>query len=126
LAAPTVVVDLTVETTGGGASTPVPVATATTRRQFDHDERVRVLAEVYQGTRSTHAILPVSVHTSVLDAKGNAVRDQILALTTKDFANRRAALALEVGQLPAGEYVVSIEASLARQRTRRALRFAVQ
>ena len=125
--APLSLSDMIVETTGGAsASASVPVATTTTRRQFDQDERVRVLAEVYQGTRSTHNILPISVHTSVLDAKGNAVRDQVLALTTKDFANRRAALALEVGQLPAGEYVVSIEASLARHRTRRALRFAVQ
>jgi len=119
--------DTIVETLGGASgSASVPEATATTRREFEPGERVRVLAEVYQGTRSTRTIVPVSVHTSVLDAKGHAVRDQVLALTTKDFTNRRAAIALEVGQLTPGEYVLRIEASQARQSTHRTLRFAIQ
>jgi hypothetical protein len=99
---------------------------ATTRRVFERDERVRALVQVYQGTQRTDVIVPVSVRTSILDAKGGAIRDQQLALTGKDFTDRRAALALDIGQLPPGEYVLSLDASLERHTTTRILRFAVQ
>ena len=93
---------------------------------FEQDERVRALVQIYQGTQRTDIIVPVSVRTSIVDAKGRAVRDQLLALTVKNFTNRRAALALDIGQLPPGEYVLSLDASLERQKTGRILHFAVQ
>ena len=74
----------------------------------------------------TDGIAPVSVRTTILDAKGRAIRDQLLALAVKDFTNRRAALALDIGQLPPGEYVLNIDASLERQKTSRIVPFAVQ
>jgi len=82
--------------------------------------------QVYQGTQRTDVILPVSVRTTILDAKGRAIRDQLLALTVTDFTNRRAALALDIGQLPPGEYVLTLDASVERQKTSRILHFAVQ
>jgi hypothetical protein len=121
--------DVIVETTGRIASLPapaVPVPTATTRRVFEQDEAVRAVVQVYQGTQRTDAIVPVSVRTSILDAKGRAIRDQRLALTVNDFTNRRAALALDIGQLPPGEYVLSVDASAERQTTTRTLHFAVE
>jgi VWFA-related protein len=121
--------DVTVEATGHMATLPAsanPVPTTTTRRVFAQDEMVRALVEVYEGTQRTDMIEPVSVRTSILDAKGRAVREQLLALTVKDFTNRRAALALDISQLPRGEYVLNLDAALERQKTSRILHFAVQ
>jgi VWFA-related protein len=121
--------DVLVETASRTAAVPasaVPVTTATTRRNFEPDEAVRALVQVYQGTQRTAVIMPVSVRTTILDAKGRAIRDQRLALTVKDFTNRRAALALDIGQLPPGEYVLNVDASLERQKASRILHFGVQ
>jgi len=121
--------DVIVETTGPVAAllaSAIPVPTTTTRRVFEQDERVRALVQVYQGTQRVDVIVPVSVRTTILDAKGRAIRDQLLALTVKDFTNRRAALALDIGQLPPGEYVLRLDASLGRHTTSRILHFAVQ
>ena len=93
---------------------------------FEQDEGVRALVQVYQGTQRAAAIVPVSVRTSVLDANGRAMRDQLLALTANDFSNRRAALAVDVGQLSPGEYVLRVDASLGRQTASRILHFAVR
>jgi len=125
--APLSLSDVIVETAGrtatpSGSQRPA----ATTRRTFAPDERVRALVQVYQGTRRTNAIAPMSVRTSILDANGNAVRDQVMALTVNDFTNRRAALALEIGGLPPGEYVLNLDASLAQHKKARTLRFTVQ
>jgi VWFA-related protein len=127
--APLSLSDVMVETTGGTATLPAsesPVPMATTRRVFEQNESVRALVQVYQGTQRTDGIAPVSVRTTILDAKGRAIRDQLLALAVKDFTNRRAALALDIGQLPPGEYVLNIDASLERQKTSRIVPFAVQ
>jgi hypothetical protein len=101
------------------------VTATTTRRAFDQAEGVRALVQVYQGTQRSDVILPVSVRTSILDADGRKVRDQLLALTAKDFANRRAALAVDIGQLPPGDYVLMLDASLGRHTASRTLHFAV-
>ena len=127
--APLSLSDVIVETTNRKALEPalaVPVPMATTRRVFEQDEKVRALLQVYQGTDRAAVIAPVSVRTGILDANGRAIRDQLLALTAKDFTNRRAALALDIGQLARGAYVLSIDASLGRQTTSRILSFAVQ
>lgn len=127
--APLTLSDVLVETTSRDTALPASAASvtaSTTRRAFDQAEGVRALVQVYQGTQRTDVIVPVSVRTSVLDADGRAVRDQRLALTAKDFANRRAALAVDIGQLPPGDYVLMFDASLGRQTTSRTLRFAVQ
>jgi hypothetical protein len=127
--APLSLSDVIVETTNRNAVEPglaVPVPMATTRRVFEQDEEVRALVQVYQGTDRAAVIGPVSVRTGILDANGRAIRDQLLALTVKDFTDRRAALALDIGQLAPGSYVLSIDASLGRQTASRILSFAVQ
>ena len=121
--------DVIVEAAGRTAALPAsatPVPATTTRRVFEQDEEVRALVQVYQGAQRTDVIAPVSVRTTITDATGRTIRDQLLALTGKDFTNRRASLGVDIGGLPAEEYVLSIDASMARQRASRILRFTVQ
>ena len=54
------------------------------------------------------------------------MRDQVLVLTAKDFTNRRAGLALDIGQLPPGEYVLKIEAAVEGHNAGHTLWFTVQ
>ena len=100
----------------------------TTRRVFHHDDQVDAFLQVYQGTERTEAISPVSVRVRVLDAKDRAVRDQSLVFAENQFTNRRAGchIGIDVEHLPPGEYLVSLDASLARQTAARAVRFSVQ
>jgi hypothetical protein len=84
--------------------------------------------EVYQGTIRSDPIVPVSVRARVLDAKGSAVRDRTLSLSEKQFINRRAAcqIAVDVEHLPAGQYLLRLDASVDRETTGRAVRFSVE
>jgi len=115
---------VTVDVASTSSAAPVP----TTRRVFGRDDKVRALLQIYQGTGRTDAIVPVSVRVQILDAKGSAVRDQSLPFTEKAFANRRAdcVITIPVANLPPGEYLLKLEASLDRQTAGHALRFAVE
>jgi VWFA-related protein len=110
------------------ANSPTAEPAPTTRRTFRRGERVRALLQIYQGTQRTEPIVPVSMRVQILDAKGTAVRDQSLPFTENTFVNRRAdcLITLPLANLPAGEYLLKLEASSNRQRTGRALRFEVQ
>ncbi len=95
---------------------------------FRRNERVRALLQIYQGTERTEAIAPVSMRVQILDAKGGAVRDQSLAFAEQAFTKRRAdcVITLPLAALPPGEYLLKLEASMDRQTSGRALRFAVE
>ena len=110
------------------ASSPSTAPVQTTRRVFRREEQVRAVLQIYQGTGRTEAIVPVSMRVQILDAKGGAVRDQSLPFTEQTFTNRRAdcVITLPLAKLPAGEYLLKLEASVDRQRTGRALRFEVR
>jgi VWFA-related protein len=114
---------IAVETAGAG-TTQGP----TTRRVFKRDEQVRAGMQIYQGIRRTSAIAPVSVHVQILDAKGAAVRDQTLPLAADAFNARRAdcLITLPLKNLQPGEYLLKLDATLDRQTTGRAVRFAVE
>ena len=110
------------------ASSPSAAPSTTTRRVFHRNERVRALLQIYQGTDRTEAIAPVSMRVQILDAKGGAVRDQSLPFSEQAFTKRRAdcVITLPLTALPPGEYLLRLEASMDRQTTGRALRFAVE
>jgi hypothetical protein len=110
------------------ARAPSAPPEATLRRVFQRTEQVRAVLQIYQGTERTDAIAPVSMRVRILDAKGTAVRDQTLPFGPPMFTNRRAdcVITLPLAALPPGEYLLKLEASLDRQTSGRALRFAVK
>jgi hypothetical protein len=122
--APLSVSGVVVEVAPDATATPA----ATTRRAFTRGERVRALMQVYQGTSRTEPVVPVSMRVQILDAKGTAVRDQSLPFGEAAFTNRRAdcVITLPLSSLPAGDYLLKLEASAGRETAGRALRFAVE
>ena len=108
------------------AGTAAPAAT--TRRIFRRSDRVRAVTQIYQGTGRSEPLAAVSVRVRIIDAKGIAVRDQSLPFGVEAFTNRRAdcVVTLPLGHLPAGDYLLTLDAALDRQTAVRALRFAVE
>jgi len=121
--APLSLSDIAVELANGPGA-----ALATTRRVFRRTDRVRAVMQIYQGTARSEPLAPVLVRVQILDAKGAAVRDQSLPFDVGTFFNRRAdcVLTLPIANLPAGDYLLKLEASIDRQAVGRALRFAVE
>jgi hypothetical protein len=122
--APLTLSSVSIESAAGSSAAPSP----TTRRVFTRADRVRAVAQIYQGTSRSEPIVPVTMRVQIVDAKGTAVRDQSLPFSEASFTNRRAdcAMAIPVANLPAGEYVLKLEASTPRQQAGRALRFAIE
>jgi VWFA-related protein len=123
VSAPLSLSDVAVELANGPGA-----AVATTRRVFRHTDRVRAVMQIYQGTARSEPLAPVSVRVEILDAQGRAVRDQSLPFAVERFSNRRAdcVMTLPIANLPAGAYLLKLDASIDRQTSSRALRFAVE
>jgi VWFA-related protein len=100
----------------------------TTRRTFRRSEHVRARLQISQGTARTDEIAPVSMRVRIIDAQGKAVRDQSSTFGPQTFSDRRAdcLVTIPIANLPAGEYLLNMEASLERERSGRAVRFAVE
>jgi hypothetical protein len=115
---------VTVDVAGTAPAAPA----TTTRRSFRREERVRALLQIYQGTQRSDPIVPVSMRVQIVDAKGAAVRDQSLPFGEQAFTNRRAdcVITLPLAKLPAGEYLLKLDASVGGQKSGRALRFVVE
>jgi VWFA-related protein len=116
--------DISVETASGQAGDSSP----TTRRAFRVSDKVRAVVQIYQGTRRTEALMPVSMRVQILDAKGKAIRDQSLPFDVPAFANRRAdcVITLPLASLPSGEYLLKLDALKDQKTVRRAVRFTVE
>jgi hypothetical protein len=107
---------------------PSATPAATTSRIFRRTDQVRAVMQIYQGTGRTEAIAPVAMRVQILDAKGTSLRDETLPLAEQAFTNRRAdcVITLPLSKLPAGEYLLKLEASSGRHTSGRALRFGVE
>jgi hypothetical protein len=106
----------------------VPVAPTTTRT-FARGSGVTAFMQVYQGTTRTDALQPVGVRVRILNARDEAVRDQALVLEPAAFSQGRAAdirFTLPVQNLPAGQYLLSLEARMDERQAGRAVRFEVR
>jgi VWFA-related protein len=116
--------DVSVETASGPAGESLP----TTRRAFRPSDKVRAVLQIYQGTRRTDALMPVSVRVQILDAKGKAIRDQSLPFEAPAFTNRRAdcVITLPLASLPPGEYLLKLDALKDQKTLGRAMRFTVE
>jgi VWFA-related protein len=103
-------------------------AATTTRRAFSRRDAVRALLQIYQGTTRTDDVRAVRMRVRILDARGQAVRDQALVFNEQQFALRRAdcVVSLPLADLPRGEYLLRLDASMADRDAARALRFAVE
>ena len=100
----------------------------TTQRTFGRGEPVTAFMRIYQGPGRTEPIVPVRLCVRVLDVADRPVHDEALVFTEREFADNRTAdcrLTLPVGSLPPGDYVLSLEASMADRMAGRALRFSV-
>jgi hypothetical protein len=101
----------------------------TARRAFQRTETVSVFVQVSQGTARKDALQPVTLRLRIEDASGTTRRNESGSLAAAEFATHRTAnarLPLPVGDLPPGEYFLTLEAALGAQRAERFLRFAVE
>jgi hypothetical protein len=123
-AAPLSLSDIAVEIAGASSTPPRP----TTRRAFRRVDTVRAAVQIYQGTERTEPVRPVTMRVRILDADGAAVRDQSLTFAADAFEHRRAdaVVTLPLVHLPAGEYLLTLDASAGERAAARALRFEVE
>lgn len=109
-------------------ATVLPVA-PTTMREFTRVEGAVAFLRIYQGTGRDEALAAVDVRAKVLNARDEAVIAQSLRFTTAEFTTNRGAdcrITLPISRLPSGEYLLSVEATMAERIAGRALRFRVR
>jgi hypothetical protein len=121
----------------------VPIA-PTARREFSARDRVTVFGRIYQGGRDV--VMPTTVVVKVTDATGAVRMNRPHLLTVSDVTGTAPTLRsrvpagdtaatttrsvdfsmdLPLRTLPAGEYLLTVEASTARGAAKREVRFAI-
>jgi VWFA-related protein len=111
------------------STAPPRAAAPTTHRSFQRTDSVQAFLEVYQGTTRTDALQPVSMRVRIINTQDHAVRDQSLVLEPSDFSvNRTTAsrLTLPVQNLPPGDYLLKLDATMGERTAGRAVRFQVR
>ena len=104
----------------------IPVV-PTTRREFGRDDRVSAFMRVYQGERQRTAAVDVTAR--VTDADGVERASVVRALAAEAFGTSRAAdysYVLPLESLPAGSYLLTIEATRGSTTARRDVPFTVR
>jgi VWFA-related protein len=124
---------LEVESLPGGAAAledlagVVPEVRMTTVRQFSGEQQAAVVVRVYQ--RRTKTLTPVRLGTRIVDGQDRAVFTTEAVLEPAAFNAERLAdyrVDLPLGRLSDGEYLLTLEASIASTVVRRNLRFTVR
>jgi hypothetical protein len=101
----------------------------TARRTFGPADTVSALVQVSQGTARKDALQPVTLRLRIIDVREVTQRNQSGALSAAEFASNRTAttrLSLPLRELPSGEYLLALEATLADRRVERSVRFEVK
>jgi VWFA-related protein len=105
----------------------VPVV-PTAERTFRRRDTVTAFLRVYQGGKTPLVDVQLPIH--IVDADGKVIVDRVdtIAATSFDGTTRAAdeRIALPLTTLPAGEYLLTIEAALGKGVARRDLRFTVK
>jgi hypothetical protein len=100
----------------------------TSRRAFDGPRPVTAFVRIYQGTGRSDPIQPVTLQSFLLDSQGKTISSGSTAIPESQFDRDRASnhlVALPVSALPAGDYLLSLQATMGKRTTERAVRFAV-
>lgn len=100
--------------------------TPTARRLFLRSESAEVFVRFYQGNRGRIRALPVSLR--IADASGEATIQGDETIPPGQFDDARSTewrFVLPLERLPAGEYLLTVEATLDDRRVTRHLRFSV-
>jgi hypothetical protein len=90
---------------------------------------VQAFLEVYQGTERTDVLRPVALRVRIINTQDIAVRDQSLVLDPEQFSTNRTAgsrLTLPVQNLPPGDYLLRVDATIGDRAAGRAVRFQVR
>ena len=101
----------------------------TARRTFGPADTVSALVQVSQGTTRKDALQPIALRLRIIDAREVTQRNQSGALSAAEFAGNRTAttrLTLPLRELPPGEYLLALEATLGDRRVERSVRFEVK
>ena len=99
----------------------------TTARTFQRSDGVTAFLRIYQGGKDSLGL--VQVRTGIVDTANRTVVEEPSTLTADRFGAGRAAdfqLALPFERLAAGEYLLTLEATLGKTVVRRDARFAVK
>ncbi|MEO8482722.1 MAG: VWA domain-containing protein [Acidobacteriota bacterium] len=101
----------------------------TARRVFARTDTVSAFVQVSQGTSRTDALQPVTVRMRVIDTHDIALRDQSAELKPSQFASNRTAnsrLTLPVRDLPPGQYLLNLGATMGPHTIERTVRFEMR
>ena len=99
----------------------------TTAREFARTDHIAAFLRLYQGGRGSPS--PVQIVARIVNDRNETVFQQTTALGTEHFDRNRSAdyrLSVPLGQLAAGEYLLTIEAIRDRHREHRDARFTVR
>jgi hypothetical protein len=112
---------------GGDSPASLIPLVPTTRREFGAEEQIFALLRIYQGGKG--AVAPVAVRTRIVDQAGLGVFEAAEEILPDGFSRDRSAdyrLELPLGQLNAGEHLLSVETRLSDRTTQSNLRFVVR
>jgi hypothetical protein len=103
----------------------IVTAPPTTDRAFAAADIATAQLRLYQG--GTDRLAPVQMKIQILDAKGKAMLDKAETLAVDRFDAGRSAdyqFRVPLSTLPAGEYLLTIDASIGKITSRRTIRFS--
>jgi len=98
----------------------------TTRRVFGSSHKVSAYVRVYQGGKAK--IQPLTAHITIRNDKNALVLDRQQAIAADQFGSARAAdfqFEVATADLPAGQYVLTLEIPLGATTARRDSRFHI-
>ncbi|MEO7273802.1 MAG: hypothetical protein ABIX28_21580 [Vicinamibacterales bacterium] len=117
------------QTAPRGFLEPLLPVLPTARREFGRGDRVLAFLQVYQGLGRRDALRAVTPRTTVMDEQGKEVAAASAVLAAEAFATNRSGeqfFSVPVAPLPAGEYLLRIEATAGEYSAGRAVRFRMR